>query len=150
MPLHRSIEKRNSIYHYISWPTLCMHISNVCVLIALTWHLTVALISLIKAFENSVNLLAIQISLSTLPLHSPNPFLPWVSYCFLFMLMFFCDLDNMSHTRDKLEPLVQLTPPPGGACWKEASLRPGSVLPWPLKGEARSWGLCLPVRSLGP
>ena len=108
MPLHRSIEKHNSIYHYISWPTLCMHISNVCVLIALTWHLTVVLISPIKAFENSVNLLAIQISLSTLPLHSPNPFLPWVSYCFLFMLMFFYEYFCLLDLQDLIFTMMSL------------------------------------------
>lgn len=43
MPLHRPI-REHSIYHYISWPTLCMCISNVCILIALTWCLNVSLI----------------------------------------------------------------------------------------------------------
>ena len=64
------------------------------------------------------------------------------------MLVFFCDLYNMSHSRDKLEPSVQLTP--RGAGWKEASLRLGPALPRPLRGEETgNQGLCLPVRSLG-
>ena len=66
------------------------------------------------------------------------------------MLVFFCDLDNVSHFRDKLEPLIQLLPRVGGG-WKEASFRLGPALLWFLRGEeAGSWGFCFPIRRPEP
>lgn len=45
------------------------------------------------------------------------------------MLTFFCDLDNMSHAMDQLEPQTQLLPQGG---WLEVGqLSPGPVLPLP-------------------
>lgn len=47
------------------------------------------------------------------------------------MLTFFCDLDNMSHAMDQLEPQTQLLPQGG---WLEVGqLRPGPILPFPSK-----------------
>lgn len=53
------------------------------------------------------------------------------------MLTFFCDLDNMSHAMDQLEPQTQLLPQGG---WLEVGqLRPGPVLHLP--SEERTPGV---------